>query len=273
MSRPTGGLYDNKLTFAGVELCETFNAVMIHGQVLNVPARSYTRVNVPAKNGVQYIDEGTFGNVTQTYTLVIPERFWKNYNDLKAYLMSVSNYDWLIEDLTYAKVQTEYTDAAKNFLMRARVTSVVPRARRNFDSGKVTITFDRLPQRYHVTGNPKLTDSGFANVVTAWENNILNPFRFDANPVFRVVGSGNFVISHDDGSLHNVTIAFPSGSVVPAYIDIDSEAMDCYCGNTNCNMFVTMTHGFPVLKPGNNNYSEGQHSSMTVTVAPRWWTV
>lgn len=266
MSRPTGGLWDNRVTFNGVELATTFDAIVVHGQVLNAPPRTYTRLNIPAKNGVRYIDEGTFGNVTQSYTLIFPENFLENYNNLKAYLMSVSNYAWLVEHMLD-------DDLSQKWQMQARVTGITYKATRDLDAGKAIVTFDRLPQRWDMAGNPRLLPGEFHNVAT-WYNNVLtNNYRYDALPVFRVTGVGGFNISNGS-NFYTVTVnSYPTtGQGAIQYIDIDSETMDCYYNDINCNPYVVLSHGYPVLHPGDSTVTIGSQSQ-TVLVSPRWWTI
>ena len=261
MSRPAGGLWDNTLTFNGVELASTYNAIVVHKQILNAPARSYTRLNIPAKNGVRYIDEGTFGNVTQSYTFAFPENFYKNYLDLKEYLLSVSNYAWLTEHFAGRA-------AMDRWYMQARFVSIVPNADRKMDTGSAVVTFDRMPQRWDVDGNPTLKPANCYPIPEDFPGGIIpNDSYYDAYPVFRCVGSGTFTLAQNEVVLYRVTIANNSEQ----YIDIDSETMDCYCGDTNCNMYVSLGMGFPVLHPGDTEFNAT--SGLTVTIAPRWWTI
>ena len=61
-------------------------------------------------------------------------------------------------------------------------------------------------------------------------------------------------------------------SAINEYIDIDSDIMDCYKENDNCNAAVTLAKGFPVLAAGKTAVSfSGAITS--VEIQGRWWTI
>lgn len=259
------GLNSNLLWFNNTELCSTFNAVMVHRQVLNAPSRTVTKVNIPGRNGVKYIDEGILGNVTQSYTLIFQTDFWQNYNKLKSFLLSVKDYARLRDYL-----ETEHSTNA--YYMMARVSGITPKADRWLDSGYVVITFDRLPQRWLLSGD------SFNNVSSG--DYFPNLTNFSALPIIRVVGTGTIVISPvnsisvDSAKYALTVLEHPTtGQGAIPYIDIDSELQDCYYGDINCNQYVRITKGyFPELEPG-DNYIVFTSESMSLSVAARWWTV
>lgn len=244
------GLYDNYLSFAGKDL-RTFNAIVVHRQILNAPARSYTRINIPGKNGVRYVDEGTFGNVAQSYTLIITEDFRENYDALKNYLFSVGN---------YARLEEEIHGEGSDYYMMARVTGLTPRASDDMSMGYAIVTFDRLPQKFLVSGET------FAALTSG--DNVKNETLYTAKPIIRVSGHGTIIISPTTNPDAAIYYARIDESTYP-YIDIDSEIDDCYCGNANCNSLVHVNTGyFPELEPGNNIVTL---TGVTAQIMPRWW--
>ena len=90
---------------------------------------------------------------------------------------------------------------------------------------------------------------------------LYNPTLYESKPTIRVYGNGTVTINGN-------TITIASGQ---SYIDIDSEAQDCYTGNTNKNDKVSFSeHKFPTLKPGVNSISY-TGSVTSVEITPRWW--
>lgn len=93
---------------------------------------------------------------------------------------------------------------------------------------------------------------------------LANPTLFDARPVFRVFGYGALNVGNQV-----VTIAQNPLD----YIDIDSALMDCYCGATNANQYVTFSgNDFPVLPPGVTSITFS-NTITQVLVTTNWWRV
>lgn len=92
---------------------------------------------------------------------------------------------------------------------------------------------------------------------------IENPTLFASNPLIRVTGSGTVGIGDN-------TITVGSGY---AYVDIDSEIQNCYCGTQNANAIVSFSTGeFPTLPPGVTGITVGSGIT-SVQITPRWYRV
>lgn len=104
-------------------------------------------------------------------------------------------------------------------------------------------------------------DSG--SVEVTFNKPFRNPTDRDAKPFIKVYGSGNGVLTINDS---RVTI---TGMV--DYLHIDCEQQNCYRQLAeNRNNLVSLSDGFPVLKPGDN--SIGYSGGITkVEITPRWW--
>jgi phage-related protein len=124
-------------------------------------------------------------------------------------------------------------------------------------AGRVTINFNRKPQRFLKAGETKITFSG-SKVIS-------NPTDFPALPLIRVNGTGAGVLNVGN---YKVTI-----SSITNFIDIDSELQDAYYGATNLNSYITIDNQeFPKLLAGNTTISY-TGSITSVEVTPRWWTI
>ena len=92
---------------------------------------------------------------------------------------------------------------------------------------------------------------------------IYNPTLFASNPLIRVTGAGTVGIGDN-------TITVGSGY---AYVDIDSEIQNCYCGTQNANAIVSFSTGeFPTLPPGVTGITVGSGIT-SVQITPRWYRV
>ena len=91
---------------------------------------------------------------------------------------------------------------------------------------------------------------------------IVNPTQQTALPVIRVYGYGTLTVGSE-----TITIAQHAN----AYIDIDCEIMDCYCGAVNCNSLVSFSsHEFPKLPAGVTHIAYSGNITK-VEVTPNWW--
>lgn len=91
---------------------------------------------------------------------------------------------------------------------------------------------------------------------------VVNPTSQTALPVIRVYGYGTLTVGSE-----TITIAQHAN----AYIDIDCEIMDCYCGAVNCNSLVSFSsHEFPKLPAGVTHIAYSGNITK-VEVTPNWW--
>lgn len=107
------------------------------------------------------------------------------------------------------------------------------------------------------------SDAGAVTVEHGENPNVLvNPTLFEARPLIRVYGYGTLTI----GDM-TVTVALSQY----AYIDIDSEMMDCYHEDDNANGYVSFSTGdFPTLPAGTTALSY-TNTITKVEVTPHWW--
>ena len=213
------------------------------GGMYSAPARRYTPLTVPGRNGVLTIDEGAFEEVEHEYPCFIAEDFPVNIQGLRNALLASPGYHTLTDDYN----PDEFYNAR---YMDGLEVDVAPRA----IAGSFTLRFRRDPRRF-------LKDGAVARVVTNG-GELLNPTLYPAKPMIRVTGYGELYIGSQ-------RIAISSGF---PYVDIDSETMECFYGTQSAGTKVVLGADFPELSAGTTGIT--WNGSITgVTITPRWWRI
>ena len=229
-------------TFDGVKSSD-YGVWINGGGTYNAAARRYSEYKVPGRSGVLTIDEKAFEECTHKYTAFIAASFPSNVEGFRNQLMSRVGYCRLTD--TY---HTDEFYRAK-FMDGLDVTPAPGGV-----AGAFEIKFKRDPRRFLTSGE---TDETF----TA-DDTITNPTLFDSLPNIRVYGYGTFYIGSDLITVEQNALA---------YIDIDCEIMDCFCGATNANEYVSFqNNSFPTLAPGANGITLSANISSLV-ITPRWY--
>ncbi len=228
------------LFFDGTDLNE-FGALPVIGNIYASAVRDYEAVTVPGRNGALLIDKGNYGNVLRRYDVYFSGPLAAgNAARLRSFLATRPGYR-KIED-------TLHPDEYCLGCFRGGLDSTLD----NVKYVGYRLEFDCKPQRFLKEGDETipLTGGGI----------LANPEPTTARPLIRVYGSGTVSV----GGI-TVTIA-PSAN---AYVDIDSELQDCFCGDVNCNSLVTVAD-FPVLGPGETTVTLGEGITQ-IEITPRWW--
>lgn len=234
----------NYIVFDGAPLTDFGVYVSGEGTFLS-PERDYDITEIPGKNGDLYFDRGRFKNVEVKYPSFILEHLRKNMSGLRSYMLKKHGY-----------LRLEDTYHPEEYRLAVFKGPIEPDDVIWLQAGKFDLTFDCKPQRWLKVGEQPIELTSTTN--------IYNPTDFDAKPLLRVYGKGALGVGSN-----TLTIAQHSN----AYIDIDCDLMDCYCGTTNCNSLITLSSGnFPVLEPGAHGISLGTGITKVI-VWPRWWKV
>ena len=210
----------------------------------DAPARYYTSVVIPGRNGTLTVDSGAFEEVDHIYPAFIPENFNANIEGLRNLLLANPGYHRL-EDGYHPE---EYYLAK---FMDGLSVDVAPRA----IGGSFSMKFRRDPRRF--------LRSGELSVPILNGGHIDNPTSFPSKPVIEVTGYGQLTIGSQV-----ITITNQYASII-----IDCEMMDCYSGTYNANAYVTFAgNDFPVLNPGQNNITFA-NTITALKITPHWWRV
>ena len=223
---------------------QDFGVWLKGGGTFNAPARIYSSIAIPGRNGTLTLDSGAYEETEHTYEAFIVDDFPSNIMGLRNALLSDPGTHRL-EDSYHPE---EYYLAK---YMDGLEVDVAPRA----IGGAFSLRFRRDPRRFLKIGEmPVTVESG---------GHIDNPTLFPAKPVIRVTGYGTLYVG---SQMVTVTQHF-------AYVDIDCEMMDCYNGTANANPYVTMQgNKFPELQPGRTGITYSGNIT-AIEITPRWWRV
>lgn len=223
-----------------------FGAWLTGEGVFNAPERKTRSVEIPGRNGALTIDEGiSFEEIKHTYPGFIAENFAENVRSLRSALLSKAG-----------KCRLSDTYNPDEFYLARCSGGIKVKPAPRAVAGEFEIEFIRDPRRFLVSGEVTQT--------YASGSKIYNPTEYDARPEIRIYGYGTVGIGGN-------TITIASNS--KAYIDINSEIMDCYFQTENLNSLISFSQNdFPVLKPGLNgiNYSG---NITRVDIKPNWWRI
>ena len=200
------------------------------------PGKKGKLVEIPGRNGSLYQDEGVY----EEYTLSIEcgARDMKDVAVLGAWLDGAGE---LI-------LSTE-----PDKLYRARVVNKIAFSNMIQLYGSFMVLFDVYPLKYSVNSADDL-------VVLEAPGEIYNPGTYYSEPVIHVYGAGNIklILNGDEFGLAGVE----------GHVTLNSEIMECYKGNVNCNAKLS-AQNFPILKVGRNvlEFSGDVHR---VEIEPNW---
>ena len=234
------GMIQQHLFFDGVDIND-FGALPYQGNVFASAQRDYEAISVPGRNGALLIDRGGYANVTRRWDVIFSgDDVAGKAARLRSFLTTRTGYR-RIED-------TLHPDEYCLGCFRGGLDSDIPVVR----YARYSLEFDCKPQRF--------LKSGEAVTVLTASGVIVNPEPTTARPLIRVYGSGTVTVGGT---------SFTVASSDNAYVDIDSEIEDAYCGAVNCNSLVSLTD-FPTLPAGETEVTPGNGVSR-IEIKPRWW--
>ena len=212
------------------------------------PKRSYEKIQIPGRNGDLLVDNGSWENVTRTYSVSVGSRY-KDYTEM---VNKIS--EWLHTSCTYCRLEDSYEP---EYYRLAVFMEEIEFSNIYHQGAQAEIAFDCKPQRFLKVGDTPV-------VLTASSASMINPTSFESSPIITVYGSGAGSLTVGE---YRVTISAINTAVV-----IDSELQDAYYQNTNKNQTVTLERGFPKLPPGKTTI--GFSGGITkVEVIPKWFTI
>ena len=231
-------------TFGGVNSLD-YGAILSECRVIKKPGITYTRTAVPGRSGDLYTYEERMENVDIAYDCQITHDLLKNFDTFNALMTRQIGYR-RIED-------TLYPERFRLGVFRGALDPAYMRVHR---SAKFTVTFNCKPQHYLKAGERVQTYTA--------SGTIRNPALFESRPLIRVYGAGVVNV----GS-YKLTIA----SHTSAYMDIDCDIEDAFCGTTNLNSYLTIdADDYPRLNEGDTGIVLGTGITK-VEITPRWYTV
>ena len=216
--------------------------------VFTSPTRDVNVIQIPGRDGDIIMNNGRYESVIRTVPcrLETPEDI-----NVEQVINDINN--WLIDEENDHELSWENDP---DFKYLARIDNGVISQRFLSRFGHATINFRLQPIKY-------LRDSLIEQAVPTGTN-LVNPFNIDANPVIRIIGSGDITIIFDEKPL--VLTDINEGCV------IDSEKHMITSLDGRVMLFKSMRSPFPVLKPRNNQITFSR-SDIQVFITPRWGTL
>lgn len=207
----------------------------------NKPVKDVETFRVPGRNGALVIDNATWGNIVITYPC---------YTATKATFENVVNMLGALQG--YQKI--ECSNDSTHFRMGVPIIPQAPKVHFINQRFYFDLSFNCKPQRFLTSGETVVTKNA--------SGTITNPTSFASQPLLRIYGTGTFTING---------VAITVASHGQSYVDVDCEAMECFCGATNLNQYITFSgNDFPVLSPGSNSFTFGTGITQ-VRITSRWW--
>lgn len=216
-----------------------------------VASRKRQTIEIPGRNGLLTMAEEAYDNVTQRYDVYL--RAPDGLDDALEAVLA-----WLETPGGYAELRDSYD--TEHYRMAMFIGGDEVESCFN-QFGRATLEFSCLPQRFTLAGQNQTTWTANFKIIN-------NDTSYQAKPLIRVHGAGDITLT-----VGGSTIAI-SGLTTQRDIYIDSETEDCYNGATNMGDMVTVSGGYPILRPGDNIIQRtGGGSEASVAITPRWWVL
>lgn len=223
-----------------------YDAYISAYQAFNAPTRDVDMINVKGKSGDLLLDNKRFKNIDIKYTIFIRRNFRENYEVLRDELLWHSGY-----------MRIEDTMRPDIFRMGRVKGDLEPDIGRGCRVGSFDLTFDCKPQCWLKYGEIPIPFTS--------DGSLYNPTHFEAKPLIRVYGTGEFGIGDKTIKINKAD----------GYTDLDCEIEEAFKDDSsiNCNANISIAgYDFPKLMPGENGIRLGSGISR-VEIIPRWWTV
>lgn len=209
------------------------------------PAKKYSVISVPGRNGDLHIDTGAYSNYTQAYEIGIRGI----EQGLSKAARAVAQ--WLYAPVGYNRLEDSYEPDVFRMAYFAGPQDIENILNR---LGRASIEFSCKPQRFLKSGETPLE-------VLSGET-INNPTAFPALPLIHIIGNGEGCLQIGE---YVVEVFSLDGNIT-----LDCDLQNAYYGTTNLNNTISAPV-FPKLLAGDNEIS--YTGDWTVEIIPRWWTL
>lgn len=235
----------------GGEASGDYGMVVAEAPSFEKPAKRTEIFTVPGRNGAVIFQDGSYEDVTRSYTAWIAsdgvgagETLADKVNALTAWLFSHSGYNRLEDSFEPEVYRLAYYSGAND--ISNELTQY----------GRTTLTFTCRPEKFFKNAElPTEVTNG---------DTITNTTRFASKPLIYIEAAGTVTLA-----INGVSIA----ATVTDYLYIDCERMNAYRLPTE-NKNDQITGAFPLIQPGANGVSISVSGTLTkLTVTPRYFTI
>lgn len=225
----------------------------------NKPQRDISFESVVGRSGDLIIDNGRYKNLDIEYNLRLFAKEIIGNNNPNDFAFAFSRVaDWLRSNNNYCRLTDSYNP---NYYRMAVVNSSISLTQKHPMIGDFSVTFNCKPYIYNFSGDNIIEIAQSGEVIYNYENS-------DSLPLIR---------AYSNNSSSPTTIVFAinergfSVTNVLDYVDIDSEMMNVYKGETNMNANYSAS-SFPTFNIGSNTITFVANVSK-LSIKPRWRSI
>ena len=231
-----------------------YNVYFVGKKNWQKPERDVEAIHVPGRNGDIIIDKGCYKNYDDTITLRLFSQLITGDYEADFYNAFQNVKEWLKVDGAYHQLIESYNP---DYYREVRIISFAC-AQADKDIADITLQLDCKPYIRRISGDDiiEITSAG----------TLFNPESEESAPYFKL-----FAVSGETSFQLIVNGSRYSFYTVDGYVEIDSESMNVFKGQTNKNNDYAAT-SFPMLRPGKNTISHTGGISK-IEVIPRWRTI
>lgn len=231
-----------------------FGVIVDFSQVFRKPAFQVSKWIIPGMNGDIIRPEDRYENIELRFDCLIRSNFKENFNGLIDYLTSFSG--------GYQRLET--TAEPDTYRQAAFHSAIEPTAGQYLRSGRFTLVFDCMPQRWLKSGERPI------HMAEAFVGHAINPTLKPARPLIRVNYMPSF--AQQDGGVIDIGNSQISIAYTTYEFFIDCELMRAYriSGNSVISMdeYVSMPDNFVEIGPGDTVIGS---TNADCDLYPRWW--
>ena len=212
----------------------------------NTAERIIERHQIPGRSGDLIFDTGSYKNVKQKYKVYIKAKPLLSTHQAARELA-----EWLQTPGGYKRLEDSYDPEVYRMALFTGPEDVS-----NWFAkyGRAELEFDCMPQRFLKSGEYLIELKNQAH--------LFNPGRA-SSPLILSQGAGAGTITMGEYSIAISNIPYKG-------LYIDCEKQNAYSDTLNKNDVISLSKGFPVLKPGDTKI--GWSGGITkVQITPRWW--
>lgn len=233
--------------------------VMVFGSgAYSDPEPNETEVKIPGMNGVLHFWDGSYGEVTVSYSVMV-----KGIDAIQVKEKVERLRAWLLSKRKYCRLRdTFHPDYYRMGIYKGN--SDVEYSQ-NEQMGKLEIKFKCKPQKFLINGDLPIRYEA--------NGRIYNPTDFTASPLIHLYGTANVGAAFNISANQQINLTFPdSGQMI-----IDTELGEAYdTDGTNLNNKVSFSttniaQDFPKIAPGDSAVLMWNVTAVEIT--PRWWTL
>ena len=231
----------------GGEASADLGMVIAEAPAFDKPVKRTDVYTVPGRNGSILFQDGSFEDVTRSYSVWIAERAGDLADKVNAFT------SWLYSKSGYTRLEDNFEPDIYRMAYYSGNNNV---SNELTQYGETTLTFTCRPERFYKSGEEAIA-------VTNGDT-LTNITRFASKPLIHIEAAGTV-----DVTINGVTIA----ATVTDYINIDCERMNAY-RTASENLNDKITGAFPVIVPGTNAVGIAVTGTLTaVTITPRYFTI